>query len=240
MADRVFPQLSMDYLQVSKERIKKFKDLHKGQRCFIVGTGPSLAKTNISLIKDEIIFGVNLLFRSEVELGIHTTYYCLADHRGMWMYPEVVKNHKDVFLSCSAWGEFMVNMDKWKRYGDPYLIEKIGTGCSFSYDMSVGCYWGGTVIFDPALQLAFYMGFDEVYLLGCDTDYSGPQQYFDATQRNSGIPNYSHIFNAYRVAKQAYDKNGKTLVNCTIGGKLEELPRKLLEEVFGLPPPLSL
>lgn len=232
---REFPQPAMAYMAESKEVIKKFKDKHKGERCFIIGTGPSLNKTNLSLIKDEIIFGVNLLYRGYDTLGIKSTYYCLADHRIMHLYKDIAKLHEDVFLSCSAWSEFMLNMGKYKPFGNPHLIEKIGTGCSFSYDMSEGCYWGGTVIFDPVLQLAYYMGFDEVYLLGCDTDYSGPQQYFDSTQKNSGIPNYSHINNAYTVAKKVYDDNGKVLVNCTVGGKLEVLTRMSLEEVMGIP-----
>ena len=60
-------------------RVKRFKDIHKGERCFIIGTGPSLNLINFNLIKDEIIFGVNTPHTGLPKFGITCDYYAVSD-----------------------------------------------------------------------------------------------------------------------------------------------------------------
>ena len=38
---------------MKNDDLKKYKNVHKGKRVFLIGNGPSLAKTNLDLIKDE-------------------------------------------------------------------------------------------------------------------------------------------------------------------------------------------
>ena len=38
---------------------KKYKDLHKGKRVFLVANGPSLLNTNLDLLENEISFAMN-------------------------------------------------------------------------------------------------------------------------------------------------------------------------------------
>ena len=49
--------------QKNNEKIKEFQNIHQGKRCFIIGTGPSLNQTDFDLIKNEILIGVNTLYR---------------------------------------------------------------------------------------------------------------------------------------------------------------------------------
>ena len=44
----------------SIERLAALKDIHKGQRCFIMGNGPSLKNTDLSKLRNEITFGLKL------------------------------------------------------------------------------------------------------------------------------------------------------------------------------------
>ncbi|GAH32608.1 unnamed protein product, partial [marine sediment metagenome] len=61
-------------------RIEDLKDIHRGERCFVIATGPSLLKTDFSLIKDEILFGVNTFYRGFDEFGINKCdYYAVSD-----------------------------------------------------------------------------------------------------------------------------------------------------------------
>ena len=50
------------YFKKCDKFINSYYNRYKGSRCFIIATGPSLNKTNMSLIKDEISFGVNTFF----------------------------------------------------------------------------------------------------------------------------------------------------------------------------------
>jgi hypothetical protein len=42
--------------------LKRFKNKYKNKRCFIVGNGPSLNKTDLRKIKNEFTFGFNSIF----------------------------------------------------------------------------------------------------------------------------------------------------------------------------------
>jgi len=78
----------------------RFKDIHRGERCFIIGTGPSLNQTNLSLLKDEITFGVNTLYRGNF---LDYTYYCVSD-RHVWEkhYQWILKVPSTLFLGSYA------------------------------------------------------------------------------------------------------------------------------------------
>ena len=45
-------------------KLKKYKDIHKGKRCFIIGNGPSLQMSDLEILykNKEICFGVNRIF----------------------------------------------------------------------------------------------------------------------------------------------------------------------------------
>lgn len=223
-----------------KHILEKLHDIHKGQRCFIIGTGPSLNKTNLSLLKDEIIFGVNTLYRGISEFGINCDYYAVSDDL-VW------KNHfknileidtvlllfsvvgKRYLSEINSLGEFLKN--------EPIVIKDLGPmwiSKHFSKDLSTGAYWGGTVIIDICLQAAYYMGFNEVYLLGCDCDYSGLHR-FDGlkteTRGGGAVGDWSSVFASYEICKRAYEEDGRKIINATVGGKLEVFERRKLEEV---------
>src|SRR5210317_1185187 len=61
-----------------RDSIKKlayFKDIHKGERCFIIGNGPSLNKTDVSKLKNEYTFGMNRIYLAFPEWGFETKYF---------------------------------------------------------------------------------------------------------------------------------------------------------------------
>ena len=78
-AIRRVPQLPDAYLhpwrRESIQRIKAFKDIHKGKRVFIIGNGPSLKRTDLSKLKNEFTFGMNRIYLLFPELGFATTYF---------------------------------------------------------------------------------------------------------------------------------------------------------------------
>lgn len=42
----------------NRARLEQYRNKHAGERCFILGNGPSLKKTDLSLLKREISFGL--------------------------------------------------------------------------------------------------------------------------------------------------------------------------------------
>ena len=50
-------------------QLRTLKDSHQGQRCFIMGNGPSLAKTDLSKLKNEFTFGMNRIYLAFPQMG---------------------------------------------------------------------------------------------------------------------------------------------------------------------------
>lgn len=217
--------------------VKTFKNLHKGERCFIVVTGPSINKTNLSLIKDEILFGVNQLYESYDRLGIDCQYYAVADHRILITFKKgLEKLNTILFLVQSAASYYKKNREQFQFVKEPYVVPNI-PGSGFSTDFSVGCHWGSTVTFDACMQATYYMGFDEVYIVGLDCDYFGATEHFDnkawSWREKNTVSLFKKQFSCFDKCRKAFEKDGRKFINATVGGKCEVFERMSLEEVFG-------
>jgi len=224
------------------EALKKFKDIHRGERCFIIGTGPSLNKTNLSLIQDEIIFGVNTLYRGLERFKLKCKYYAVSDLI-VWNnhYQNILRLDTILFLSSGA---SFLYLRGGRHIGDRqkaevYIIKDLGriwTAGDISKDITSGAYLGETIIIDICLQAAYYMGFDKVYLLGCDCDYSGLHRFDGSIADNivgrGVLGDWSDIFRGYEICKRAFEADGREIINATVGGKLEVFKRERLEDII--------
>lgn len=221
---------------MSKLDISQFKDIHVGDRCFIVGTGPSLNKTNLALLQNEIVFGCNTLYRGMADWKLKCKYYGVSD-------VHVLRNHHDgiakldttVFLALYAATEYLGHKPKYKKLKPFVLKNRVEEG--FSLDPMQGIHWGSTVVYDVGLHMAYYMGFDEVYLVGVDCDYSGEHHFDGGTvdvMVQGAAGKWERAWESYPQAKKAFEKRGGHVYNATVGGRLEIFDRVSLESLdFG-------
>ena len=114
-------------------------------------------------------------------------------------------------------------------------------GTKFSDDISRKVYFGGTVAYD-CIQIAAYMGFKAIYLLGMDLvpynkgDKSAYRysNFYEQENQNSPRPQMwvDNIINAYEVAKRYGDSHNIHIYNATRGGYLEVFERVNFDELF--------
>ena len=231
------------------------KNLHKGKRCFIVGTGSSLDDIDLSLLKDEITIGINLILLKE---DFVPNYLCVAD-------TQVLKNHYNVIFSdkmdngmyvlgngCELTGrgnctdgpgstcngiqidpryKNVYTLKHWEKSGifiDHIDDERTKLLKTDEYYMDMDEFkrftsYGGSTIDNLAIPLAVYLGFKEIYLLGCD----GGWYHFYDTHKKEGKRewiNYNHVI-------KMLDFYGVSLVNCDNTNSFKELNYKELEEI---------
>ena len=119
----------------------------------------------------------------------------------------------------------------------------------FTFDPNNFISQGGTVTF-VALQLAFYMGFKNVSLVGCDHryDFSGkPHEQLVGTQIDKNHFSTSYFSNlhwnapdlemseySYKVALDAFEKNERSLYNSSTVTSLDTLPKLPLQDFLNL------
>ena len=181
--------LPTEYLNALKENIK-YKNIHSGKRCFVLGNGPSLKDLDPSLLKDEYVFTVNQIARFKNFEQFNTNYH-------FWIDPAFFKFDKDkqedlellevfksvktsnntptCFFSLRSGYNFVTQHELSKHFNVSFL-------CDSPYeDRSIGFIDNEYPIIDAtshipgfhnvvqwATAMAIYMGFSEIYLLGCD------------------------------------------------------------------------
>ena len=214
------------------KNIMNFRDIHKNQRCFVIGNGPSLRNTNLDLIKDEITFGCNRIYLSEFK----PTYYAIED------VLDVQQFHKEINEYEAPKYKFIPFSYKNLIKGDNVVYIKFGRGNSRInfVDKSVGYFvWGGTVTY-LMIQLAYWMGCNPIYLIGIDHNWGNLNEsssggkviqsseadayHFSKKYYNEGkywaLPDIEVMERSYRTAKEILSKEGYDIFNATKDSKL--------------------
>lgn len=227
----------------SRRRLQALHDRHRGQRCFIIGNGPSLKETNLGLLRDEFTFGLNRIYLAFEELGFKTS--CLvsinrlvleqsARELGSVPIPKFFGTQAARYISADA--EDVTYLRSTARPG-------------FSRDPVRNGVWEGATVTFVALQLAHWFGFTRVVLVGVDHSFSvkgpahqvvtseGPDadhfhpDYFGAGYRWQ-LPDYETSEFAYQTARDAFEADGREVLDATVGGKLTIFPKATLEDLL--------
>lgn len=233
------------------KNLSRFHNIHKGERCFIVGTGPSLRMEDVDMLKDEYTFAVNSCLTMYDKTEWRGTYYGIVDsHTVAIMGDQLKREDIPVFfytdIDATYDGENGIVFPKddtanmmtdtfWKR-----LFPKAFPETDFSGDITKVVYTGKSVVY-AMLQFAAYMGFTEIYLLGVDCNYAQPKMYSDNvtyidhktkwTQERL-IKNGNQMLPQFEIAKRYADAHGFTIYNATRGGQLETFERVNMEDII--------
>lgn len=226
---------------ISRERIRQYQNRHAGQRCFILGNGPSLNHTDLSHLRNEYTFGSNRVYLLFPRIGFETTYLASINKH-------VIAQSGAELLDCDA-PKFL----SWHSREDVAFAEDVAFlpatyGIDFSFDPTERIYEGATITYIQ-MQLAFYMGFRTVYLIGVDhyfqtqgeahklvTSQEDDPNHFDPNYFGKGyswqLPDLETSELAYRLARHTFEKHGRTIYDATIGGHLTLFPKVEYASLF--------
>ena len=231
---------SRDIEQYYNATIEKYKNIHQGKRCFIVATGPSLQFGDLDKLhtNKELCISMNHIWKAFEKTEWKPDYYVADDWRTLIESAEMIENEKGfkMFLGDT-------NKEFWKhKYGENIIKHHFCYEYSetrtpkFSEDFSRQCYMGSTVTYS-CLQLAAYMGFSKIYLLGVDFSYASAENsdkythFFEEKElKSTGYT--KQVTLAYQAAKEYADSHGIKIYNATRGGKLEVFERVDFDSLF--------
>lgn len=254
---------------------KKYKNVHCGCRCFILGNGPSLKTVNFSLLKNEYVFTVNQIARTKEFCKLKSNYHFWADPSFFKLdinRPEDkelldtmkkinTEDNKPVCFFPANQIDF-VNKYELNKYLDVSyflsygsLSEYIDYGIELDYTSTVPGF--GTVV-QWCITAAIYMGFSEIYLLGCDNsglmgtmktllEESNDNSHVYSTSINEEIRK-KRVFNSfkfedhvscyyntiisYRLLFEYCSKNNIRLINCSSNTLIDSIPRASIEDIL--------
>jgi hypothetical protein len=244
-----WPSATFDPLRrESVRRLAAYQNIHKGKRCFIIGNGPSLRQTDLSRLKTEYTFGMNRIYLMFPELGFTTSYFLTVNSLVIEQCAEDIRALPiPKFLS-------------WRSHPliqpteDMMFLHTTYTGPKFAQDARDRIWEGATVTY-VALQLAYYMGFDQVILIGVDHSYTTQGKpnttivsegedpnHFSGGYFGKGfrwqLPDLDTSERSYLMARQTYTEAGRQIIDATVSGKLTIFPKVDYNSLFGSEVPL--
>lgn len=246
------------FLNNNSRRLMQMKDSHKGERCFLIGNGPSLSPDDLNLLKDEYTFGTNMVYKIFDQTDWRPSFHCVSDSiYATKLRDELYNNVKSPLFTIEKTYHKMTKRTLDTTYVHTIASERYKVkGNIFAY-----CMVKATVL-SLAAEFAFHMGFSEIYLLGVDctnphaagghftnnyttkeiaqTDISRiktrmNKQNITTEQIGEHIIDRSLV--VYRLLKKYADRHGIKIYNATRGGNLEVFPRITLEEVLAMEKP---
>jgi hypothetical protein len=228
----------------NKNRIREYKDIHKGKRCFIVANGPSLKRTDLNLLAKEVTFGMNRIYLYFDQAAFRPTYYVTVNELILEQFSsEIQKLSMPMFLNWNRRSHFATQVNA------VFLKSKMVINDSFQRDLTKPMVVGGTVTF-VTLQLAYYMGFREVIIIGLDHNYvekglpSGLEtrtseqdqshfhpQYFPKGSKWQ-LPDLLRSEVDFALARKAFEADGRRIYDATIDGKCEVFVKVSYSSLF--------
>lgn len=232
---RIYYRWPWGFPAENRKKLATVNNKYIGKRCFIIANGPSLNKIDFSLLKNEITLGMNRIYLMKEEKDFMPTYLACIDTERL-----IKPFHDDLDgLEIDCFFPFNLRSFFSKKSNQYFIPESFSP--KFQIDATLPFGNGKTVTY-TVIQLAFCMGFSEVYIIGKDhsfktTEKAGVGVEVKGDDQNHFIKNYflpgqkwdAPDFEteeyAYKLSREAYEKAGRKIYNATIGGKLEIFER---------------
>lgn len=193
----------------------KLKNSYFGQRCFIVGNGPSLAKLDLSKITNETVFTVNYIMNNRTLYEkLNSDYHVLIDPTFLTLDSRIPEDLASIELlkqiNYSNKKPFCIVREDAKQAFKTYGLDKIlNIHYIFQHRNMTDTYRtkismcknmpSSQNVIQTAIFSAIYMGFKKIYLIGVDMTYS----FLTYEANDNGEPIISKSYHAYNYSNEA-------------------------------------
>ena len=249
----IWPEMQKHYEKTRYGKaIARYKDKYLGKRCFFIGNGPSLRAEDLNVLAahGEVCFAFNRIYNIFDKTPWRPDFYISQDEKMLQGCAEIVDQLalgvKFIPINWRWYYDIRIHDATWFLMKSP--AEDAGKPLNFSDDAGRVLYQASTGMYTAA-QLAAYMGFREIYLIGVDHHFHISQNnngeivvddsvkdYFtdkyNEDKANLYIPNTEKSTLTYVAMKEQCDQRGIRIYNATRGGKLEVFKRVDFDSLF--------
>lgn len=236
----------------NERMLLSLKDRYKGERCFIIGNGPSLNALDLTKLKNEKTFGVNAIYLNYEKMQFDPTFYVVEDYLVAEDRADEINNYnKPQYKFFGTYLDYVLKKDSKTMYTNVLMDYSEPFEPFFSKNPVRNLGVGGSVTY-MCLQLAYYLGFSEVYMIGFDHNYKVPVEdiqenkvitskvddlnHFAPSYFGKGYrwhdPRVDRMTLGFQKAKDVFEEDNRKIFNATSGGHLETFPRKNYDDLF--------
>lgn len=161
-------------------------------------------------------------------------YYMATDTMFVSLYWEQIKEYNVEYKFVEMSSNLLENGSTYKIHVSANDVFGATLLPEFSEKIEWGIYGGSTVTYG-CIQMAIYMGFKEIFLLGVDCNYltnSNNNYFFEEKVQDTLNHREDRMIMSYRAAKKYADEHGVKIYNATRGGMLEVFERVDFDSLF--------
>ena len=221
-----------------------FHNRHRGERAVLVANGPSLNQMDLGFLRRETVIGLN-----KIHLGL----------RRFRFYPRYLVAVNRLVIEQAAADMRRLNCVKFiserAKHALPedaltHHIKTRDLACRFCRDITQGVHEGYTVTY-AALQIAFYMGFQEVVIIGMDHRFHfagepNEERRLEGADVNHFCPDYfadgqrwqnpdlKKSEESYRLAREVYEADGRRIIDASVNGACAVFEKRDIQTLSGM------
>jgi len=168
-----------------------FYGKHKGERCFILATGPSINNQDLRALRNEVCLAVGLFFLHDDISTIQPMYQLQPPNHPPFTFDNLEKYYQQASIRNMHAPHYFIGHREYEfatvrflaenrhicpknysyiNYHNAPYIDEHNLKDPTLWDMCGNPFAARTVVY-MAIQMALYMGFSEIYLHGVDHDY---------------------------------------------------------------------
>jgi hypothetical protein len=242
------------------QNIAELRGRHKGGRCFVLAGGPSISQQDLTPLEDEVCISTSNFFVHKDYALINPLYHCVPNfcsppfpesaavswftemHRALGHATLItdrgnrqkIENHQ---LFCDRVVRYVDTEGAWTDSLPPDALD---------LTQPIPPVQSVPVL---ALMIALYLGFDKIYLLGCDhswLDHYGDSRHFYPETQVAWVAwggeawgSYGEelrciheLWTEYRHLRAYAERSGRQIYNATLGGRLDVFERVSFQDVL--------
>jgi hypothetical protein len=224
----------------SRKKMLRLKDSQKGKKAVILFNGPSLLRTDFSLLDGIFTFGLNKINLISDEIDFVPSLIVAFD--------EILNIQNSFFLKNSQHLNKILNYRSYKhlkKTGDDLIYLYHIADDSFCYEALPALANRGSTPY-ITFQIAYYMGFEEIAIIGADHNFPDikplavvenneedkfhfHKDYHKKGEKNQ-YPDKIKLDMNFRDVRLAFEEKGRKVYNATEGGHLEIFERISLKD----------
>ncbi|MGM0695019.1 MAG: 6-hydroxymethylpterin diphosphokinase MptE-like protein [Pseudomonadota bacterium] len=230
-------------LDYRARRLRALHNRHAGEQCVLVCNGPSLNQMNLSFLKHQNVIGLNKIYLGFKKFNFYPRYW-------VGVNPKVIQqSHKEIrSLNCVKFVSEHNSRGLVPEDALTYWVNTASPPQRFCKDLTLGVHEGWTVTF-AALQVAYFLGFSRVIIIGMDHNFSytgkpneahimkgndnnhfSPDYFGNGQQWDN--PDVENSEASYRIAREVYEQDGRQILDASLDGHCEIFEKRDYRELF--------
>jgi len=237
------------------DKNKELKNKYLGERCFVIGNGPSINQQDLIKLKNEYAFTCNHFYLHKELSVINPVFYSiiepiiLNDSFRENLFPKIIErinsyassNPNAIFLFNVQYKNYIENNNLFLKNKIYYFLFGDSISNRMNLEMSKPNLSGTASIYFM-LAMARYLGFKMIYIIGCDSNYilDGYERHFyseDLTlqKKKSNLEAARILYEDLErldIFYKYFQKEGFQIFNAGVGGMIDVFPRVDYNSLF--------